>query len=844
MLNGIRKDRKANPKVKLVKEWVLFLGELVKASVEGVAEFWGKSEETKTVVVVQAPVVEEVIEEVAEEEPEAVEDDDTAAVFEEFAEEATEIIYEAMFEEESEEYLDDDGDGEYLEAVTDLSSALPRVAEDLEAADTADFEQITAEIPEEEPLPRFHRPITPFRRQARKSESREKIPASKIKDPYRTADYDHARRFGYEQTSREETVTEANAMDSTMRSRTVVFMKRDLRFHREKDEKPREERASGTVIREPKRLHRSEDEQIRENPRKVVRAALGIIIAAATAVVILFFWELLPSLPGGGYLLFGVIDETHDPLLYVGIPFLLLLLLVSLLSPIFRVGFDELLRLRTTPRSLMTLGVLLTLSTDLLSIVAVCIEPGVEIGMLHFPAVTAVLIYTVGHYALVRQKVNIFAVTGSTRSKYMLADDAMNDRLRTYLHRDERAQATTLRRLVAKNDVHGVSRRLGKENTYEVFPCLDRLLIPMLLCSLAVVPITLLAAGGESSMLCRLTMAARAFLATFFLLSPLAVTELRRLPIMLVSRALRRKNTALVGDAAAEEYARVGAIGMMSEQFLPKGSITLGECRGQDPETLRYYVLSMLNALGEPFSGAVEYWEKRKDLMDIDELYTENVRIVKISEQSVRGYVSRTEVTLFLNRRERSGYLLFDQGAPLNGDAYRISLGISVEGDPKGICSLYVSHDDEHIATVRAFYSHGLGIAPCHYTFLPFLNRTTLRLCGDARGEKGNTVYNLADDRSAEETEKIFHHTQSVDSGIMALNAPRDLWLPLVYASKIAAYNRFIAVLARISIASCLGLAILSAIGLLPIFTLTALIPLVTGVFGGAGLLFSKYYLS
>ena len=64
MLNGIRKDRKANPKVKLVKEWVLFLGELVKASVEGVAEFWGKSEETKPVVV-QAPVV-EVVEAVAE----------------------------------------------------------------------------------------------------------------------------------------------------------------------------------------------------------------------------------------------------------------------------------------------------------------------------------------------------------------------------------------------------------------------------------------------------------------------------------------------------------------------------------------------------------------------------------------------------------------------------------------------------------------------------------------------------------------------------------------------------------------------------------------------------------
>jgi hypothetical protein len=153
-------------------------------------------------------------------------------------------------------------------------------------------------------------------------------------------------------------------------------------------------------------------------------------------------------------------------------------------------------------------------------------------------------------------------------------------------------------------------------------------------------------------------------------------------------------------------------------------------------------------------------------------------------------------------------------------------------------------NDREYLATVRAFRDHGLGVSPCHYTFLPFFNRTTFRMVGDVKKEEGNAIYNFADDPSAEETEKIFHHTQSVDSGIMALNAPKDLWLPLVYANKIAAYNRFIAVLACISIAVGLGLAILSAIGLLPIFTLTVLIPLVSGIFGGAGLLFSKYFLS
>ena len=154
-------------------------------------------------------------------------------------------------------------------------------------------------------------------------------------------------------------------------------------------------------------------------------------------------------------------------------------------------------------------------------------------------------------------------------------------------------------------------RRLNKEDTYESFSLLDRLLLPILLIGVAIVPITVLYMKGEVSMLGRLTVAVGAFVCTFFLLLPLAVTELRRFPIFLASNVMRQKNTALVGSAAAEEYARVGAVAVMCELFLRKGGISLGECRGKDPDLLRYYALSILSALGEPFSGVVDYWEKR-----------------------------------------------------------------------------------------------------------------------------------------------------------------------------------------------------------------------------------------
>lgn len=68
--NHRKTDRTDNPKTAAVKDWVLFLGELVKASVEGVKEFWGNPKETASV---ELPSVEESVVEAAEEVEEILE---------------------------------------------------------------------------------------------------------------------------------------------------------------------------------------------------------------------------------------------------------------------------------------------------------------------------------------------------------------------------------------------------------------------------------------------------------------------------------------------------------------------------------------------------------------------------------------------------------------------------------------------------------------------------------------------------------------------------------------------------------------------------------------------------
>ena len=81
MFKRIRKDQDANrgnnSKAMLVKDWVLFLGDLVKASVEGVVEFWGAADEAETVAQLpeeeQIDSAEEVLDETVEEIEEAAE---------------------------------------------------------------------------------------------------------------------------------------------------------------------------------------------------------------------------------------------------------------------------------------------------------------------------------------------------------------------------------------------------------------------------------------------------------------------------------------------------------------------------------------------------------------------------------------------------------------------------------------------------------------------------------------------------------------------------------------------------------------------------------------------------
>ena len=74
----------------LVKDWLLFLGEIIKASVEGVVEFWGKKEEPAEPVVEALPVVD--TEELSEEDEEILAVVEEAEETEEAEEPAEEVV--------------------------------------------------------------------------------------------------------------------------------------------------------------------------------------------------------------------------------------------------------------------------------------------------------------------------------------------------------------------------------------------------------------------------------------------------------------------------------------------------------------------------------------------------------------------------------------------------------------------------------------------------------------------------------------------------------------------------------------------------------------------------------
>ncbi|MBR2907209.1 MAG: hypothetical protein IKC26_04110 [Clostridia bacterium] len=812
--------------------------EIIPEVVEEAAE----AEETTPDVIEEAAEGEEIIPEVVEEAAEA--EETTPDVIEEAAE-AEEIIPEVVEEAaEAEETTPD-----VIEEAAEAKEIIPETVEE-----AAEAEEI---IPETEKEISFRAVMRPDNADARKPEAARRPEPSKQKDPYNVYDYDMAQEFGYIPESRERTVSQVNELGGVRDRHVTVYTKQnsssrksgkrnlrygrtvhkkngsgdDTRSHARAGERSFTGETHKRTIKEPERISEREDARIRENPKKAKEIALRRVILTGVIAVILCFWEYLPLLPGGQYMPFGLIGNTQYPFLYIGLAALLLVLDLALIGRALLPSLRELFTLRCTPRSLAVFAVMLAFLNDLCSCYILLFGSDAEYGMFHYPAALCVLFYTVGVYATVCRKIDAYAVFDAMRPKYLLTEDELCEHIRNRAALDD--DGGRVRCFSVTGNVQGVERRLGSEERYDGFPGFRRLFFLLALVGMLAMTVSALRSVGEGSMLGRAADAVNIFFWTLFLSMPLAVTELRRLPLLRVSDRMRKRNTALAGDAAALEYVSLRTVAVRSEMFFRKHPFCLGECAGSDPERLKYYLSSILMSLGEPFSRAV------------NSEYSERVKLLHVSSHTVRAYVDGVLVELRLGDDEHVGYRLSDPGASLRESAYRLPLGIAVEGETVGTCSLYVQNDAEYPALVRALFDHGLRASVCHYTFLPFLTEKTLQIPNPgSKKKKPPLVQNMSEDTVAARLQSSAIRDGVADSGIAALNAPRDLWIPLVYADKITAYNRFSAILAWISVITGASLALLTAFGILPVVANPILVSALPIGFGLISYLFSNYYLS
>ena len=793
---------------------------------------------------VEEPVEAEEI--VAEAVEEPVEAEEIVAEAVEEPVEAEEIVTETVEEPvEAEEIV--------TEAVEEPVEAEEIVTEAVE--EPVEAEEIVTEMVEQE---LSFRAVSRYQNvEAQQTKTVQRPEPSKQKDPYNVYDYDMAQEFGYIPETRERTVSQVNELEGKRDRHVTVYAKQDpssrksgkknarygktvhrkntngddARGHARAGEKAFARAMHKRTMPEPERISEREDARIRENPKKAKETALRRVIFTGVVALILCFWEYLPLLPGGQYMPFGFIGNTQYPLLYIGIAAALLLLDLALLGRSFLSSFYELVSLRCTPRSLTAFAVLLAFLNDIFSSYILLFGTDVEYGMFHYPAALAVLFYAVGAYATVCRKIDAYAVFGAMRPKYVLTEDELCEHIRN--RAAFQGGKGSARRFAATNDVQGAERRLDAEDRYDGFPGFRRLFFLLLIIGMSAMTVFAFRSVGTGALYSRASEAVNVFFWALFLSMPLAVTELRRLPLLRVSEEMRKKNTALAGDAAAAEYVSLRTVAVRSEMFFRKHPFCLGECVGNDPQKIKYDLSSILMALGEPFSRAV------------DGEYSEKVKLLLVSERTVRGYVDGVLVELRLGDDERAGYRLSDRGASLRESAYRLPLGIAVEGETVGTCSLYVQNDAEYPALVRALYDHGLRTSVCHYTLLPFLTEKTLQVPNpESKKKKTPTVQNLSEDTVAARLQSSAVRDGALDSGIAALNTPKDLWLPLVYADKITAYNRFAAVLAWMSVIVGALLALLTAFGVLPTVAYPILVSLLPIGFGAISYLFSNYYLS
>ena len=376
------------------------------------------------------------------------------------------------------------------------------------------------------------------------------------------------------------------------------------------------------------------------------------LIFTAVLTVLLFAIECLPDL---GIAMPEMFDFGFYPVVYVMTALQMVWICAALSYKEIANGVLSMLKFRFTPGSMLALLVLTVTVCDVL-----IVTMGLDIKGYNFAAVCCALIVRAYEYFDIRREVLSFEIASSDHTKKYVALSVPNEKASAIEGlEDYTGDDALVLRTEKCSFVENYFARTGKRNENDI--AINKYLVPVIF-AVAIVALIISISKAASA-----TLVVNSFSVTVSVGLPILALLSASYPLFKASKRLYRRESALIGEHAVDEYAGTTMICFDDADAFPSYGVALENLRiyGKgDIETIIEQMGAVFSKLGGPLKNVFT-------LMTADCPRPYSVKINGVYENGIDAVVDGRELFIGNARyMEENGFAVVDKSDELRGKKF------------------------------------------------------------------------------------------------------------------------------------------------------------------------------
>lgn len=348
--------------------------------------------------------------------------------------------------------------------------------------------------------------------------------------------------------------------------------------------------------------------------------------ACAILLILSFFYENMAIF---GATLPGAFNPATYPVVHIMIDLQILIFAALLIYKQIITGFKALVALNPVPESVTTM--LLAFSA-LYHLVACFFGISATVVMYNFPLIMCIFLAILAEFLNLRREIMTFNVISSKRVKYALAKlDPESAPLETEAFSEVLPEDPSIFKISKTSFVEGFYGRMRKESSNK--KVLKTILPLTIAISVVIFVVALIVTGSFSK---SVTVAQAALM----LAVPFSTYMIYSLPMYNASKVTFESESAIIGEAAIDEYAAASSVSFEDRDVFPSYGVKVKSVKvfGKNRiDRIIYYAASLFSAAGGPLRDVF-------DIATMDSGRSDDVELLNVAYDGLEALVDGTHV--------------------------------------------------------------------------------------------------------------------------------------------------------------------------------------------------------